>query len=68
MDFHVIYGMSNDSNAFLRAFKNGLLNATHRHGQQWLPDSPNPNASCFSVPDTPVCYESCKYSQWSSHL
>lgn len=56
----MVYGISNKSAAFLRTFKNGLLNATHRHGQTWLPDSPLPLADCFSAVDPPVCYVACK--------
>lgn len=60
MDLHMIYGISNETAASLRTFKDGMLNSSYRHGQHWLPESNDPADDCFSVTDPPVCYESGK--------
>lgn len=56
----MIYGLSNDSAAYLRAFENGKLNSTCRHGQQWLPDTSNSSNDCPTYTDAPICYQSGK--------
>lgn len=60
MDLHMIYGISNGTAAFLRTFKNGMLNSTYRHGQHWLPDSDAVTDDCFSVTNPPICYKAGK--------
>lgn len=60
MDLHMIYGISNETATYLRAFKGGLLNSTYRHGQRWLPDSDDVANDCFSAVNPEVCYKAGK--------
>lgn len=68
IDLHMIYGISDTTAAYLRTFKNGMLNSTYHHGQHWLPFSPNYSKDCPTVTNPTVCYESGKVLVDSHYL
>lgn len=53
----MIYGLSNESGAYQRTFKNGMLNSTYRHGQHWLPTTTNSSNDCPTYRDAKICYQ-----------